>query len=399
LHLRKILWIPPGNGKTRIAINLMQKCNAENLLVVAPLSLHEWWRRELNKQFSAPYRITSYDKDPDWEETFSAIIFDESILLKNRKTKRFQRWKTYLQRTKPQHILLLTGNPIGKYADDLWTQLHLLDPKRFSSYWRWTEEHCYVQRYWGWEVVGNRSSLDKIVDSAYPYILYDENPHNVQIPDFLFHSINVGLSSVTLEFISKLYRDLYLEDAPIANKLTLLLRTMQIVSDPFVLDLALPRDRYRALLKVLEDVEKPVLVFTSFKHNLYHRTVDVQKKFRTEYLTGETKPSERQTIMDRINDRDLEVVFLTPGVGRFGFNAPDCSLVFWDLPIAYDYFYQAIHRVRRLTSTKRSEVFLLHSEVKSDKVLLDLLLRKSKYTLHSVLKQILLEKEVQNVPE
>lgn len=59
----------------------------------------------------------------------------------------------------PQGLVIpMTGTPIRKTADGLWSQLRLVD-KSLTSYWRWVNEHCTtVDNGFGIEVTGSRPS-------------------------------------------------------------------------------------------------------------------------------------------------------------------------------------------------------------------------------------------------
>jgi SNF2 family DNA or RNA helicase len=78
--------------------------------------------------------------------TWAHIIADEVHLAKNRKAQR----TLELKRTATLYKTGLTGNPADDKPTDLWSILHWLYPRRFSSYWRFYNN--YVQSVWSNQV-------------------------------------------------------------------------------------------------------------------------------------------------------------------------------------------------------------------------------------------------------
>ena len=68
------------------------------------------------------------------------IIADEAHNLHNRKTKSFKSFK----RLRSTYLFLVTGSPVKRGPESLWTFLYLIDPKRFGSYWRFVNAFCMI---------------------------------------------------------------------------------------------------------------------------------------------------------------------------------------------------------------------------------------------------------------
>jgi SNF2 family DNA or RNA helicase len=73
---------------------------------------------------------------------FAQVIFDESHRLKNRKSLTFKAAAQLARRA--SRVGLFTGTPIMNRADEMWTSLHLLNPAKYKSFWRWADEHFEV---------------------------------------------------------------------------------------------------------------------------------------------------------------------------------------------------------------------------------------------------------------
>lgn len=83
------------------------------------------------------YSIMEKNIDPILNKRFGFIIFDESHLLKNPKTKSTQAAMKLARLAK--RVVLLTGTPALSRPSELFTQIQMLDPsfftfKEFSKY-------------------------------------------------------------------------------------------------------------------------------------------------------------------------------------------------------------------------------------------------------------------------
>ena len=69
---------------------------------------------------------------------WSTVVFDEAHRLRSRQTLGFRQARALLAERK----WLLTGSPCYANAGDMWTLLHITDPRKFSSFWRWVDTYC-----------------------------------------------------------------------------------------------------------------------------------------------------------------------------------------------------------------------------------------------------------------
>ncbi|KKK63120.1 hypothetical protein LCGC14_2997500, partial [marine sediment metagenome] len=106
-----------------------------NVLVVL------WGELEVGRDFSPgkPPKKPGIKRllDVEWR----TIVADEAHLAKNRKAQRTIGLRLLSRLETSERVFLLTGTPIPNgRATELWSLLNILDPKRFSSYWRYVEE-------------------------------------------------------------------------------------------------------------------------------------------------------------------------------------------------------------------------------------------------------------------
>ena len=171
------LFCEMGVGKTKIAIDTMEIMyyygRIENALVIAPLSLLDVWRKEieLHAHNSVSWILTGnkkqkqeklYCKKPsclNWyiinvdaitvmEKEFSnkkidVLIIDESTIIKNRAAQRTKKVISLFSNV--SYKLIMSGNPIPKSPDEIFSQYALLDTGVFGSrYYEFREKYFNV---------------------------------------------------------------------------------------------------------------------------------------------------------------------------------------------------------------------------------------------------------------
>lgn len=149
-------------------VNKLRPGESTALLVVVPVSLRDNWEDEIQKftripmmklEGSPAQRVDQLEKFREWEwnkilvinyeqvaphldqlnnMNFKMLIADEAHTIKNPKAKRT---KAFLDLRVPRRFML-TGTPILKHVDDLWTLLECISPGQWGSYWSFTHKYC-----------------------------------------------------------------------------------------------------------------------------------------------------------------------------------------------------------------------------------------------------------------
>lgn len=158
-HPRALLGDEAGVGKTIPTLMGIQALGGRTL-IVAPRNAFGVWKRESRKWLGREpvvYSGTGRNRDDlnrDFvlinyaglgevqDHCWDLIIFDEAHKLKNRKAKTlFQQ----AQKLKAERMWHLTGTPVVAGAQDLWSLLHLLDPKRYMSFWTFVKKYAWLE--------------------------------------------------------------------------------------------------------------------------------------------------------------------------------------------------------------------------------------------------------------
>lgn len=172
-----------GLGKTLQALTVaaidFERGWATRVLTVTPASLKWNWLDEINEftnftamvldgtprqrsQQIAEFMLTRVDiLIVNYEQVaahleelnavgFDIVIFDEAHYLKNRSSKRTIACHK-LRRTR---TFLLTGSPLLNQAHELWSLLHMIDPREYPNFWRFVNRYCVFGGYKNKQIVG-----------------------------------------------------------------------------------------------------------------------------------------------------------------------------------------------------------------------------------------------------
>lgn len=309
---RALLALPPGVGKTATIAGWLAGSPSQTgpLLVVCPNGpvlghwhneMWKWGRiysftatgdkkkrqaavenamRRVRMDEGATAVITNYecmrnDIDALLEIPWSAVVFDESHRLKNRKSLVFKAAGKLARRA--EHVALVTGTPILNSADELWTSLHMLRPDRYKSFWRWAEHHFDVvdARYRGRRVreIGDlklghdtmlRQELEKVLISK---------PLSLILPDLPAVTetyLSVNLSSAERQMHDDMSKNFWMEHggqlvtAP--TKITQSLRLRQLASDWTAFGGEGLGAKAKAAVDLVNDLgDEQVVIFCSFR--------------------------------------------------------------------------------------------------------------------------------------
>lgn len=142
------LFMKMGSGKTKVAVELAN-ANADKvdrLLWVCPFQVKDSTKAELFKWSpKMPFNVIAYESISQGESGYQKakdfikghrvfLVLDESIFIKNGRTKRWQRLKA-IRRQCP-YCIILNGTPVVRDEWDLYWQMQMLD-ERIIPYNEW----------------------------------------------------------------------------------------------------------------------------------------------------------------------------------------------------------------------------------------------------------------------
>lgn len=330
----------PGWGKTIEAIVAAKNLNARRILVIAPAStlrqwqvqFDKWWPERASDVKIVQSKDTSLPGDiciVNPEKVVSAkfrnkftsciwdvLIVDEAHILKNRKSLRTKVIKTIPARFR----WAMTGTPILRHVDDLWSILDFLNPQYAGgSYWNFVRYYCEVETtYFGEQIKGlttnsaHVATLFNILSSISCYHAKRKTKHGKT-------SIPVTLTMEKQQ--AKLYsnvRKLVLSELPdemtIANGAVLVTRLLQVTSAPSMFDPKITGVKFEWILDFLENnPDEKVVIYSRFERAL-SRLGDFLTKNGVRWVTftGKVDRKLREKYkQDFIHDESLHVMLGT----------------------------------------------------------------------------------------
>lgn len=372
-----------GLGKSACGVATANELEANQVLVVAPKSVIYNWESEIKKwankkdtiivdgtkskrkkllKKEATFKIINYamlrnNKYPYlFDRKWDLVIFDEAHRLKGRNTAQS---KGARQLT-ANYLTMLTGSPIPNHPHELWHLLHILYPRRFSSYWQFVDRFCVTEENFFSptpDIVGvkNEKYLKEILT---PIMIRNEKKDVLDdLPPKTYKNIELELDKKQKRIYTEMEEDMltFINDEAhkISNSLGKLIRLQQLTLSPKILDSEYKGIgvKTKALLDLLEDTDKKVVVFSWFKSyiKILEETLN-SKGYKTAVVHGEKSTEERKKAeKDFWEDKETRIFLGTIGAAGEGMNLQTTDLlVFMDKSWTPAQNRQAEDRIHRV---------------------------------------------------
>lgn len=340
-------------------------------------------RAENNKM--VPVRERIVQARPQYSEIdWDLIISDESILLKNRKAVKVD---VLRQLAKYAHyVWLLSGSPTAKFKDDLYPQLSIIFPRGFTSYWRFAEFFCVVDKgQWGWSIEGDVPGRE--VSHYLRDFCFIRNQKDVlpDLPDYIYDPIEIDLNQDQAKAFDQMLNEWVLEledeeetgEVHADNRLAQSVRLQQVTSNMCNLEKAVGRPvksssaKEDLLFDLIKqgDIEFPLLVWCWWVPTAEHiaeRFAKEQKDLSVALVHGSIK-EDKQDVIQAYKDGEHDVLILQMGVGKFGHTLTDTRTVYYhDRSFDSDAYLQSLRRVKRIGLTHRPRLVVPRAPLSAD---------------------------------
>lgn len=340
-----------GLGKTLQVIALLVRESARQSpsLVIAPATLLENWRRELDRFAPAlsvcvhrgggrtgyPRVLTEFNTVISSYETavrdvsmlemvpWNVVVLDEAQAIKNPDAQR-----TVVLKSIPRRVAIaVTGTPVENRLRDLWSLMDFAVPEFLGELDHFEKSYT--------EDMSGAESLEPIVS---PLILRrrvievaKDLPERIDIPQ------TVELSDAGATRYDAIRREIVDQHGPSAT-LVALTKLRMYCAHPFLIDLGsgdpLPHStKYARLTEILDEVfsrGEKVLIFTSFQKMADILVEDLHRRYAlpSAVIDGRTNVLDRQQIVDRFGDiTSSGALVLNPKAAGTGLNITAASHV------------------------------------------------------------------------
>lgn len=305
-------------------------------------------------------------KEPLFESThWLAAIGDEIHRAKNRKAAQTRG----LYRVNADIMLGLTGTPLMNSPDELWSILHWLFPKEYTSYWRFYETYVdYTEGYFGKIITGVKNP-DALRFELQQRLFRRTKAQVLDLPDKTRITIPVELDKGQRKLYTEAEKGLWLEVEKavkegdeaaarlaeaastgsniyaIPNGAARTVRLRQVLSNPAVLmwtELRELEEHMDEAIKVpsakmdaaedmiLDNKHKPHVVFCEFVESCYIFAERLRRKgLMADTYTGRTTEHARSRLEEAFQRGEIDVLVGTIGAMREGITLTAADTQHW----------------------------------------------------------------------
>jgi len=298
------------------------------------------------QQHSSGFRQNSFVYNIEVEDNHNYFV--EGILVANCKdpikAKRTKAVIRYCQTFKPEYIIMLTATPIYNKPVDLWTLLHLCNPKKFKSYWKFAIKYCgaYKTKYGYWEFPTGLFSkeLKYLIE---PYIVsWTWKTAGVPIPPKIIKTISFGKASKEIIDIESELMTMEdgLKKENLKKKQRLLCGLMKVNKvTNFITDFLI--DKYPKII---------LFVWHRKVAEMYQEKL-ARHKIQTDIYYGGISNKQKQKILNEFRNGKTQVLIANWNSLGVGVNLEFCNCcIFGELDYTISAIEQALFRIYRLSS-------------------------------------------------
>lgn len=386
-----------GTGKTKASIwaadYLMREAGIKRILVDAPLStLTPVWEKELFEILprarvkvlhgDREKRLKLLAEDAEWyiinhhgieliakeliARGFGVMIIDELSAkgLRNKSTGLWKATATVVNAPGMQYVWGMTGSPTPKAPTDAWAQLRLITPDRTTrTLTRFKDQTMRQITAFKWAA---RPEATEIVHQAMQpsvrFVLSDVQ----ELPPTTYINRDVKLEPETAKAYKLLFDKMAMltnrgETITAVNEGVLQTKLLQVACGYIYTDkrtvYALPnQSRLKALLELVEEADRKVIVFVPFVHALTAVADFLRKNDQTvELIYGGTPKGRRDKVFRAFQDTEKPRVLVAhPECMSHGLTLTAANTIVWYGPTTLEFYEQANARIVRPSQTSKT---------------------------------------------
>lgn len=255
------------------------------------------------------------------EFQYATVVADEAHRLKNPSAKQTMAVKQL--GTQAEQRLAMTGTPVKKNPDDLWSIMEFVAPREYGSRGQFRTRYCNMVQGWhqGFDNMGLKESTRAEFDSFFlPRFLrrtklqvFPDMPEKMPL-DVRHIPMESGQSRIYNALVKDMFADLGTEMLIATSELALRTRLRQAaqaclaVEDGRVVGMERPSNKLSAVMEIKEELgEDPLPVYGASK--LWLRMAGdylVSKGFRVGHINGDIGARVRESTVQAFQDGELD---------------------------------------------------------------------------------------------
>lgn len=241
----------------------------------------------------------------------------------------------------PKHFYHITGTPFNNFNDELWSLLNMCYPEDYPNYWEFVHRYCItVPTPFGPKIVGNNpETLPELQEKLRGLMVRREKkdvmPWLIKLPP---RDIPLQMEKSQLDVYQQMEEEFVVQlkngaDLFARSTLAQLMRLRQLALDPGTINVAAPSAKTAALVDILNDINRKVVVFSWFSSYLEYLKEILAKRSMVA-ITGKETTSERQRAKNEFQNGDAQIMLASIEAGGQGIDLTASSIaiftdVFW----------------------------------------------------------------------
>lgn len=389
---------PMGSGKTPTSLRWLEAHRSARTLIVAPTNVLRHWERQAaiwtpGRHFDViptgctpmqrhrvrsmahhlviPYSVLRADIKALQDHHWDAVVFDEAHRLKGR-TSQVHKAAERLSYRVPV-LNFTTGSPILNRAEEAWSLMHLVNPRKWRAFWPWANEHFYI------EVTtfnGRSPHPVRIIRDPRPgaieairddfgalLVMRSEDELGLELPDWVQTTHEVDLSAPERKLydglVKRSFAKLGADEIMTTNEVSKMTRLRQLSSDwSGLLAEAGAGTKVKAAADLIADIGRPTVVFVAFKSTAEALAAELGRPVSV--ITGDYSDDEREAMKGSFVSGSTDVLigtYETLAEGVDGLQSVSHHTVMIDLPWTPEMMKQAVARLRR-TGQEQERVYV-----------------------------------------
>lgn len=278
------------------------------------------------------------------------LILDESSLIQNPNAKRTK----FILKMNPDHVILLSGSPVGGKYENLWSQCHLLG-------WN-ISLHAYEQTYVNWDRIQVGDTYHRIVKKDDPYKNVDrlkakmkkhgavflKTEEVIQLPQQQFTTV---YCKQTKEYqLFRKHGSVVVEGEELSadTSLTKLLYARQLCSQ-------YNQNKLDSFRDLVQSTGNRLVVFYNFDRELKElKKICLEEGRPVSQINGHVKD------LQAYKECSDSVTLIQYQAGSMGINLQlSNTIIYFSLPLSSEYFEQSKKRIHRIGQRNRCLYYVM----------------------------------------
>jgi hypothetical protein len=230
---------------------------------------------------------------------------------------------------------------------------------------------------WANTVIANKRDAEEDVKANFADVYFARSQDQVaNIPEWLFEDLDIEMKPRQEQVYEKLQKDFEIEleglddeeTLSVDNRLGLMLRSLQIASNPLLVGSANSSGKWAALPELTDIYPGPFIVWVNFIRTGELLLDQLKEKFgpnEVYLINGSTPMIDRQLMVDGFQGGVGQVLIMNQSVGKFGFTLTRARTSIFVERTYDDSYFQCLHRNRRIGTTQAPVVLNLRSVTRS----------------------------------